>query len=237
MSAVHSTETNSRYELKSELARVCLPSNSRDPNRRLAWVNSLCLFFLLIGVVGAKNGVAIIHRPPPIEQAIPAIIEPTPPPPVKIEAQNTPEPADPDKPAPQVVVVVPDMPNINFSVPTIGTLLAPVGQAQAPPSEPLRPRVTRQNTVTTIAGTGSGGERPQPEYSQQAIELGEQGTVLLEMTAAANGTITEISVKQSSGYPLLDRSTLIFVKRHWILPAGVAGRVYQAPIRFLLAPP
>jgi hypothetical protein len=220
MSAVHSTETNSRYELKSELARVCLPSNSRDPNRRLAWVNSLCLFFLLIGVVGAKNGVAIIHRPPPIEQAIPAIIEPTPPPPVKIEAQNTPEPADPDKPAPQVVVVVPDMPNINFSVPTIGTLLAPVGQAQAPPSEPLRPRVTRQNTVTTIAGTGSGGERPQPEYSQQA-----------------NGTITELSVKQSSGYPLLDRSTLIFVKRHWILPAGVAGRVYQAPIRFLLAPP
>jgi hypothetical protein len=29
---------------------------------------------------------------------------------------------------------------------------------------------------------------------------------------------------------------LEYVKRHWLLPAGTPGRVFEAPIKFLLAP-
>jgi len=37
------------YQLKSDLARVCLPAPGRTVPRRLAWANSISLLFLLIG--------------------------------------------------------------------------------------------------------------------------------------------------------------------------------------------
>ena len=39
------------YELKDELARLCLPQANRDANLKLAWVNSVCILFLLIGIL------------------------------------------------------------------------------------------------------------------------------------------------------------------------------------------
>ena len=58
----------------------------------------------------------------------------------------------------------------------------------------------------------------------------------MQMVADANGLVTSVSVLKSSGSALLDRSTLDFVKRHWILPSGKAGRIFQAPIHYLIAP-
>jgi hypothetical protein len=38
-------ETTPRYELKDELARLCLPLAGRDANLKFAWTNSICLLF------------------------------------------------------------------------------------------------------------------------------------------------------------------------------------------------
>src|ERR1700689_4906262 len=115
------------YQLKSELARVCLPSPDRDANRRLAWVNSVCIFFLIIGVVGARSRLPVPMRPPPIEQPIPVIIEPlAAPPPSTEQKQIEPRNEDEKQIAPRVVAVTMDTPAISFSVPTIGNLVVPM---------------------------------------------------------------------------------------------------------------
>jgi protein TonB len=217
------------YELKSELALICLPAANKDADRKLAWVNSLCILFLLIGIVGSQPATINIKTPPPLEEAIPTIIEPPPPPPTRIEAQTEPKPSDTEKlAAAPVIAVTLNTPAINFSVPTVGNLLVPAALAQAPsvnlsvqPLASLRTRIT---------DTGKGGDRPMPDYPKIAIELGQQGTVLLAITVDENGTITDIQVKESSGSNLLDKAALDFVKRHWILKPGT----YEAPIRYAL---
>ncbi len=224
----------SNYELKDELARYCLPGAKRDPNRKFAWVNSICILFLLIGVLGAKRASVSIKAPPPVEQIIPTMIEPAAPPPTT-EAQQKQEQTDEDKPdVPQVVVVTPNSPAINFSVPTIGNVVMPNALAAAPPAEPMKQLASLRSQPTTLNSTGKGGDRPQPPYPKMAQEEGQQGTVVLSLTVDGTGVVAAIEVKESSGYPMLDRSTLEYVKRHWIFPPGGGTRMYEAPIKYVL---
>src|ERR1700679_3243772 len=117
------------YQLKSELARFCLPAPDRDAYRRLAWVNSLCVFFLIIGIVGARSRLPVPNIPPPIEQPIPVILEPLATPPPSTEQKQI---------EPHVVAVTMETPAIDFSVPTIGNLVVPMAAAPAPPPSELR---------------------------------------------------------------------------------------------------
>jgi TonB family protein len=236
MKRMNVTEASQKYagcELKSELARLCLPAAQYDPNRKLAWVNSICILFLLIGIVGAKSSTTRIKRPPPIEEVVPIVIEAPPPPPTKIEAQQTPEPTEqPKQDAPAVVVVTPESPAINFSIPTIGHLVVPNAIATAPPANPLKPVTPVRNEPRTITNTGQGGDRPTPDYPKLAKDLHQEGTVVLILTANESGIITNIQISQSSGSSILDHSALEYVKRHWILPSGTATQLYEAPIRY-----
>jgi protein TonB len=228
---------NSNYELRDELARYCLPAAKRDANRKLAWTNSICIFFLLIGVVGAKRVQVIIKRPPPIEQAIPTIIEATPPPPPPAEARPQEEQKEQDKPeAPQVAVVTPNSPAINFSIPTVGSVVAATPMAAIPLAAPPAPVAAVRNLPTTLTSTGKGGDRPEPAYPKILQEQGEQGIVVLSLAVDETGRISDINVKESTGYPLLDRAALDFVKRHWIFPPGAGTRLYEAPIKYVLTP-
>ena len=53
----------------------------QTPNRKLAWVNSICILFLLIGMAGSRPASIRIKPLPPIEEVNAAIVEPLPPPP------------------------------------------------------------------------------------------------------------------------------------------------------------
>jgi len=221
--------------LKSELARYCLPEANRDPGRKLAWVNSICILFLLVGIVGAKSGAIALKRLPPLEEPVPVLLETPPPAPEKTERQ--PEEPNPDKPeTPQVVVVTPASPNINFAVPTIGNLVVPNAVAAAPPVNPMQPVEPLRNRPTTLSNTGSGGERPAPPYPKIAEEQGEQGSVTILITVDGAGLIASVELKQSSGHPVLDRSALDFVKRHWVIPPSSDNRLYETTINYRLKP-
>jgi protein TonB len=119
-------------------------------------------------------------------------------------------------------------------VPTIGNLLVPNAVAAAPPLRPLNPVASLRNVPTVLDTTGNGGERPQPPYPKIALESGQQGSVLLQMTVDDSGLIQDIEIKQSSGSGILDRSALDFVKRHWIVPPGKGSRLYEATIIYQL---
>src|SRR5258708_26584352 len=94
--------------------------------------------------------------------------------------------------------------------------------------------VLLRSQPTVLDTTGGGGERPQPPYPKIALEQGQQGTVVLRMTVDDAGLITAIDVGQSSGFPVLDRSALDFVRRHWIVPPGKGTRMYEATINYKL---
>ncbi len=224
------------YELHSELARVGLHATESDPDRKLAWVNSICILFLLIGIGGSRPASIRIKPLPPIEEVSAAIVEPLPPPPQdqpepqKQEQQNDQEQPD----TPQVVVVTLNSPTINFSVPTIGNVLVPNAIAQAPPPAPLKTVAPVRNLPTVLNNTGSGGERPEPPYPKIALEQGQQGSVMLRMTVDDEGLVQTVEVAQSSGFPVLDHSALEFVKRHWTVPPGKGTRIYEATINYKL---
>lgn len=222
------------YHLTLDLARVCLPHPQGHPERTLAWVNSICLLFLIVALSGVRPRLPMPKPVPPVEEAVPIIIQPLPPtPPPQAGQPNKEESTDDKAPAPRVVVVTLNSPAINFSVPTIGNVLVPNAIAQAPPVAPLRaaPAAVR-NEPKTIGSTGEGGDRPQPPYPDMALKLGEQGTVVLLLTVDDSGLVDSITVKETSGSAILDRSARDFVKRHWIVPPGKGGRIFQATISY-----
>lgn len=220
--------------MKSELARFCLPAANRDANRKLAWMNSICILFLIIGVAGARSAAIQNKTPPPLEEIVPAIIEPLPPPPATAEQKPPEEQNDQKSEVPQVVVVTPDAPSITFSVPTIGNVVVPNGVAVAPPANPNGAAALR-NLPIVLNSTGQGGDRPQPNYPQMAIEMGEQGKVVVAFTVDESGRVVSAEVKQSSGFPILDRNALDSIKRHWVFPAGAPNRSFEAPINYILS--
>ncbi len=223
---MNNTDANrvlSVYELKDELARLCLPSANRDANLKLAWVNSVCILFLLIGIVGARRGLIVIKPVPPIREEIPVVIQPTVLPPQAIVQK--PEQAEQNN-QPRVLVALPNAPNVNFGVPTIGTLVVPAALAAPPQAAPLR--------IGSLNNTGAGGDRPEPPYPPIARETGEQGTVKLLLGGNAAGNIISVDVKESSGFPVLDRATVDFIKHHWRLPASDGNRLFETSITYLL---
>lgn len=214
------------YELKDELARFCLPMANRDPNRKLAWTNSICIFFLLIGLIGGKHAPEFVEPKPTVQEIVPTVVEPLPAP--KTPEKQKPETTDEIKTAaPQVVAVTLNTPAIHFAVPTIGNLVVPTALAEAPAT-------LLETAIRQINSTGAGGERPQPPYPQIALEEAEQGSVKLSFTVDATGAITNITVKESSGYPILDRSAVEFVKRHWTIPPITGTRFYETTITYKL---
>jgi periplasmic protein TonB len=215
--------TSSGYELKDELARLCLSTARREPERKLAWVNSVCILFLLIGILGARQGVISIKPVPPIRQEVPVVVQPTVLPPQPV----APKPEQPQQNnQPRVLVALPNAPNVNFGVPTAGTLVTDAALASAPQVAPVR--------VGSLSNTGAGGERPEPPYPPIAMQTGEQGTVVLVLSGDDAGDVISVDVKASSGFPLLDRATVDFIKRHWRLPTDTGTRLFQTSITYKL---
>ena len=217
------------YGLKSELARYCLQSESRDTNLKLAWVNSICILFLVIGIVGARRGIISIRNVPPIRQVVPVVVMPRTLPPQAVAPQRREQPRQQNQPA-RVFVALPNAPNISFSVPTIGTLVGSADLASAPPLNPLQAPAQ----IVALGNTGAGGERPEPPYPPLAIQTGEQGTIVLLLDSDASGNVVSIDVKQSSGFPYLDHATVEYVKTHWHLPTDAGTRRFQTSITFKL---
>jgi len=241
MNTIHSYAGAGGYELKSDLARVCLPAPRAHDQRNLAWTNSICLLFLIIGLAGFRPAPPPPIAVKPLEEAQPVVIEAQPPPvPPAIEPDQDIQPLEkPDAAPPRVVVVTPESPAIRFSVPTVGNLVVPIAQSVAPPAPPPQqegtpPLRSEPPQPNPLNNTGKGGERPTPDYPKMAAQLGQQGAVVLLLTADEAGVIISVEVKESSGSSILDRAAADFIKKHWTVPQGERGRLFQARIDYKL---
>ena len=88
--------------------------------------------------------------------------------------------------------------------------------------------------ILSVADTGTGGDRPAPAYPPIAKEQGEQGSVTVILQADGAGNVLSVDLKSSSGYPILDRATVDFIRRHWHLPTGTGSRTFQTTIIYRL---
>lgn len=156
------------------------------------------------------------------------------PPPLKVTDLKPVEPpkATPPKPAPRK----PAAPR-----PTA----RPVSVAQAATAPDAgNAAVTQQATIApgeSIVWEGQPRYRIPPKpaiYPPRAIELGQQGEVMVRVRLEPDGTAAEIRLWRSSGFGLLDRAALAAVHGWHFLPAIRGGRPVAAwveiPVRFHL---
>ncbi len=80
---------------------------------------------------------------------------------------------------------------------------------------------------------------PNAPYPAASRENGEQGEVLLQVLTDPEGRPTRVEVKQSSGYPRLDKSAVDTVRRWQFKPLPQDGTVTwrEVPIRFFISGP
>ncbi len=225
------------YQLSDDLARLCLPQEYKDACRTLAWVNSICFLFLLIGMVGLKPPKVIqrpLSEPPDVVPVVftPPEEQPKTEPEVKPDETQPPQETQEETPQVMTVVAAADPSAVAFAVPVQGAVaVAREAHLAAPPppvihAPPAKP--TQFNPQVS-----DGGSYPPPQYPSMALRNHYEGTAVIEIMVDPAGTITSAKVQKSSGFPLLDEAALEAVKRRWRFPPG-QQRWLQWPCTFKL---
>ena len=79
---------------------------------------------------------------------------------------------------------------------------------------------------------------PQPVYPRRSVRLGQEGTASIEVSVRADGVVTGVRVRNSSGYRLLDKAAVEAAKNGQFRPAVRRGRSIDAiviiPFEFTL---
>src|ERR1041385_2859573 len=208
------------YQLSDDLARLCLPAEYRDQYRTLAWVNSICFLFLVIGLIGLKPQQIIVRPLSEIQEPI-AVELPAPQEQPPVQADVPPDETPPDAPveAPQVATIVAaaDPAQVTFAVPVVGAVAVKEARfaTPPPPANISAPKLTRFDP-----NAAGGGTFPDPQYPGMAQRNKYQGTVTLVFTVDESGAIKSVEVHKSSGYPMLDYAALEVVKTRWRFPPG-----------------
>ncbi len=178
-----------QYALSSDLSRLCLPSEFKEPHRRLAWMNSICFLFLVVGLVGLKAPQVVVRPLSKVEDTVPVIFTPPPEQPKaepEVKQDEPTEPQDTTADTPQVITVlaVANSSAVAFSVPVQGAVTVAEARYATPPPpvnyKPPQPTKFDPNA----AGEGS---YPAPNYPTAALRGRHQGTVTIEIVVDANG--------------------------------------------------
>jgi len=223
------------YQLSDGLARLCLPSEFRDSYRRLAWVDSVCFLFLVIGLIGLKAP-KIIERPitPPPEN-VPVVFTPPeeqPKPQQVVQEEQPPEEQQQTVEAPQIpTVVAANAPNVAFAVPVEGAVvLAPVNRAPPPPmvtkAPPAQPKMF-------VPGEESGTFPPSP-YPHEALQQQLQGKGMLYVVVGPDGVPVQVDIKESSRHYVLDHAAVQWIKTHWRWLPRSETRSFYVPFDYNL---
>jgi len=71
-----------------------------------------------------------------------------------------------------------------------------------------------------------GGKYPDPPYPQRALAAHEQGRAMLAIKVGEDGIVESAKVLLSSGHESLDKSTVEWVQKKWVFPAGKQRYIY-----------
>lgn len=135
--------------------------------------------------------------------------------------------------------------------------LQPVAlQQQTPEAKPARedkqhaPETVAENTAsatdhnagqqanTSLIGEARFRKQTPPRYPRRALELGQQGTVILHAKIMADGAPGTLKIAESSGHRLLDKAALSAVKKWQFEPTHEDGSAITSwvsvPVSFVI---
>jgi len=174
----------------------------------------------------------------------------------QLQVELTPENLlPPDLPAPLVEVSSPAPPPEAFIPPAAPPPLA-VAQptpaiafpvpVQAPPTVTETKAAGYTPVVTNVPASKFGapspqrlvfgegeGKQPPPEYPRNALRQGQEGTVLVRIQVAEDGSVRSAEIASASPWPLLNDAALKVVRERWRFRSG-RPHIYDVPIRFQL---
>lgn len=204
---------------------------------------------------------AAIAPPEPVERSavlnsdLPALeeppLEPPPPAPVRAMPPLPPSVQSPPVQPPQVAAAAPARP---AAAPRRAAPARAASVARRPAMTPSPPGPGEgggsagRQTAALPSGSDAGGiplilnpdfrARTPPNYPRRAVELGQQGEVVVEALVDAAGVPLTAQVHRSSGFPLLDEAALSAVRGWRFVPAHHAGQPVASrvrmPVRFRL---
>ena len=209
----------------SDLSKLCLPQEYKDSNRRLAWVNSICCLFLLIGAVGFRPPGVHVRPLSEVNEIIPPVPDvPDATPPPKTEQPPDSQPADSTPlDSPRVATVVAFEPSsVAFAVAVEGPVVKVRGPFVPPPPPILKRPFNAGPPLLQSSDEDWGGSSPQPDYPGMAQRNGYQGTATLEIIFDPAGAVQSVKVLKSSGYNILDNAAMEKVRKNLRLrvPSG-----------------
>ncbi|MEY2487589.1 MAG: Gram-negative bacterial TonB protein C-terminal [Verrucomicrobiota bacterium] len=197
----------------------------QPPPKKLVWGALGCAVFIYVGAVVA----AMKHEPPPVDlsdiptASVEAMLTPA-------EEQPTPPPEDIPVPEP------PPMPDIKPEFVEESTpppkrpqqaKAAPIKAPQAIGRPPGSMSISGAKAVATFA--------PKPDYPYEARSRHITGSGVCVLTIdVASGSVTDATMAQSVGNPILDNATISGFRR-WRFKAGAAAPKVKVPITFTMS--
>lgn len=111
--------------------------------------------------------------------------------------------------------------------------IAPDPNAQSIQVQPQQQPVQASDS----SASGMTSTHTTPPYPPMARRLSQQGTVILSITVAPDGSVSTAQVATSSGFPELDQTALVWVKAHWRYKPAMQGgaavpSTTQAAVKF-----
>lgn len=177
-----------------------------------------------------------VEEPDPEPEPIPEP-EPEPIPEPKVEALPEPAPIEIPKP---VVKPKPKPKPVTKPKPQTKPVqkVEPKPKPQAKPQKAQPSSPGNQNAFVPPTSTAAYLRNPKPSYPPLAQRRAMQGVVLLVVEVSPKGLPSQVKVKKSSGFMLLDKAALKAV-RAWRFAPGTRGGVpvaatVEVPIRFTL---
>ena len=81
-----------------------------------------------------------------------------------------------------------------------------------------------ENTKSTAKYKIGTIQNPHPEYPMIARKKGWQGRLLLNVSVNKNGDVTNINVVETSGFEILDKTSVKTIKNWKFIPARIGGK-------------
>ncbi|MBU0784989.1 MAG: energy transducer TonB [Gammaproteobacteria bacterium] len=188
----------------------------------------------VLGLVWAAQQLSITEPviTPPSVVGVLVAPEPEPaPPPPQPKPQPEPKPTPKPTPKPEPAREEAPEPPVTQTAPSVPTPPAPAVQQAAPAPEAPAP-------VTPPRTDAAHLNNPAPQYPALSRRLGEQGRVMLDVYILPDGSVGEIKLNKSSGFPRLDNAALQAVKAWKYVPAKRGNKPiafwYVQPVSFVL---
>jgi len=158
--------------------------------------------------------VRLIEAPAPVSEPPPIVPQPLPQPRLQPRSQHVPA----ITPRIMTVATAPaPVDSTSFSVPAMPAILTEAPPATVPPAPTFTPPATV--AVTQPRFDAAYLNNPKPLYPAISRRFGEEGKVVLRVQVAADGSATDVEIRQTSGFARLDAAAREAVVRWRFVPA------------------